>query len=73
MEWILSVLAGAGMGVATVLAAWLLGRRTGRDEAQAARDRSYIETRRRMDDATDDVGQLDDDAVARRLRDHAGQ
>lgn len=70
MEWILSALAGAGMGVATVLAAWLLGRRAGQAEAQAAQDRSYIDTRRRMDDATDDLGGLDDAAVAERLRDH---
>lgn len=72
MEWILSAIAAAGLALAGLVTAWLRGRRTGQDEAQAAQDRSYIDTRRRMDDATDDVGQLDDDAVARRLRDHAG-
>ena len=72
MEWILSAIAAVGLALAGLVTAWLRGRRTGRAEAQAAQDRSYIDTRRRMDDATDDVGQLGDDDVARRLRDHAG-
>lgn len=54
-----------------LIAAWLTGRRAGRAEAQVAQDRSHIDTRRRMDDATEDVGRLDDAAVAERLRDHA--
>lgn len=71
MEWILSGLAATGLALAGLVTAWVRGRRAGRADAQAAQDRSYIDTRRRMDDATDDLGGLGDDAVAERLRDHA--
>lgn len=67
-EWI----AAAGAAIAALAAVWFSGRRSAKADAKAQAGQDYIDTRRRMDDAMDEV-HGDDPAAARRFLHERGK
>ena len=62
-------LAGLGVALAAIGAAWLRGRSQGRADGQTQHDKAYRETRERIDAV--ETSDLDGDTVDERLRKHA--
>lgn len=55
--------AAAGLVVTALVSSWLAGRKAAQTDAKAKAARHYIDTRRRMDDVQDTLG--DDPSVLR--------
>lgn len=64
-------LAALAVALAGIIGAWLKGRGQGRADARARQNADYRQTRERIDDATDDLADVPDADIAKRLRDHA--
>lgn len=63
IDMLLGPLGAVLAGVVAVLAAWSKGKRDGRQEANRRALEDYQDTRRRVDDAANDIS--DDDGVLR--------
>lgn len=55
------------IAVAIAVAAWVAGRKSGKDESKVERERAYHDTKQRIDS----VSRADDSVVVDRLRTHA--